>query len=94
MAKWPRAAIERMLREAAEGCTNPVHPPGCLVISAAVDVGEADADVKLELRGFREQAKVRIAPAVVPSPAHRPARTCLPTTARRRGSRHRCCVTR
>ncbi|WP_034088382.1 TetR/AcrR family transcriptional regulator [Streptacidiphilus albus] len=56
-----RAAIERMLREAAEGYTDPAHPPGCLVISAAVNVAEADAEVKQELRGFREQAKARIA---------------------------------
>ncbi|MFR9749889.1 TetR/AcrR family transcriptional regulator [Nocardia sp. 004] len=54
------AAVERMLREVAEGYTSSVHPPGCLVISAAVNVSEADTAVKEELRGFREQAKARI----------------------------------
>ncbi|MET9322485.1 TetR/AcrR family transcriptional regulator [Streptomyces sp. NPDC003038] len=32
-----RAAMERILREAAEVYTDPAHPPGCMVISAAVN---------------------------------------------------------
>jgi len=55
-----RAAVERILRAAAEEYTNPVHPPGCLVISGATNVAEADADVKQELRAYRERAKLAI----------------------------------
>ncbi|MFD9339408.1 TetR/AcrR family transcriptional regulator [Streptomyces sp. NPDC060028] len=41
-----RAAVARILREAAEVYTDPAHPPGCMVISAAVnttseEVGQA-----------------------------------------------------
>ncbi|MBZ9598005.1 MULTISPECIES: TetR/AcrR family transcriptional regulator [Streptomyces] len=32
-----RAAVERILREAAEIYTDPAHPPGCMVISAAIN---------------------------------------------------------
>lgn len=32
-----RAALERILREAADVYTDPAHPPGCMVISAAVN---------------------------------------------------------
>ncbi|MBR7836282.1 TetR/AcrR family transcriptional regulator, partial [Actinospica durhamensis] len=56
-----RAAVERVLRAAAAEYTNPAHPPGCLVISGAMNVAEADADVKEELRGYREAAKRAIA---------------------------------
>lgn len=56
-----RAAVEGTLREAAAEYTNPAHPPGCLVISGAVNLTEADADVKAELRDFRDTAKHTIA---------------------------------
>jgi TetR/AcrR family transcriptional regulator, copper-responsive repressor len=55
-----RAAVERILHAAAEEYTNPMHPPGCLVISGATNVAEADADVKGELRAYRERAKLAI----------------------------------
>ncbi|WP_030771429.1 TetR/AcrR family transcriptional regulator [Streptomyces sp. NRRL F-2664] len=32
-----RAAVARVLREAAEVYTDPAHPPGCMVISAAIN---------------------------------------------------------
>ncbi|MET9842017.1 TetR/AcrR family transcriptional regulator [Streptomyces virginiae] len=32
-----RAAVGRILREAAEVYTDPAHPPGCMVISAAIN---------------------------------------------------------
>ncbi len=56
-----RAAVERMLREAAAEYTEPGHPPGCLVINGAVNVTAADEDVKAELRGFRDATKRAIA---------------------------------
>jgi AcrR family transcriptional regulator len=49
-----RAAVERMLREAAAEYTDPNHPPGCLVINGAVNTTAADEDVKAELRTFRD----------------------------------------
>ncbi|RAY15727.1 TetR/AcrR family transcriptional regulator [Actinomadura craniellae] len=52
-----RQAVERMLREAAVHYTDPAHPPGCLVISAAVNHGPDSADVEAELRALREAAK-------------------------------------
>ncbi|TQS22759.1 TetR/AcrR family transcriptional regulator [Microbispora sp. KK1-11] len=53
-----RAAVERLLREAAEVYTDPAHPPGCLIISAGVNT--SDADVIEELRGHREAGKAAI----------------------------------
>jgi AcrR family transcriptional regulator len=56
-----RAAVERMLREAAAQYTDPRHPPGCLVINGAVNIADADQDVKAELRAFRDTTKHAIA---------------------------------
>ncbi len=56
-----RAAVERLLYEAAAEYTEPGHPPGCLVINGAVNTTPADADVKAELRGFREATKRALA---------------------------------
>ncbi|MEU7894332.1 TetR/AcrR family transcriptional regulator [Nonomuraea sp. NPDC049152] len=52
-----REAIERVLLEAAEQYTDPAHPPGCLIISAAVNCGPESAEVEEWLRGFRQAAK-------------------------------------
>ncbi|MER5645980.1 TetR/AcrR family transcriptional regulator [Streptosporangium sp. NPDC002524] len=59
-----RAAIARVLREAAANYTAPGHPPGCLVFSAAVNVGPESADVREALRGIREAAKAAIAAVI------------------------------
>jgi TetR/AcrR family transcriptional regulator, copper-responsive repressor len=56
-----RAAVERMLREAAVAYTEQGQPPGCLVINGAVNTTSADDDVKAELRGVREATKRAIA---------------------------------
>ncbi|MFI7694363.1 TetR/AcrR family transcriptional regulator [Nonomuraea sp. NPDC049655] len=55
-----RQAVERVLRESAAEYTNADHPPGCLIISAAVNCGPESADVAELLRGFREAAKAAI----------------------------------
>ncbi|NRQ37258.1 TetR/AcrR family transcriptional regulator [Nonomuraea sp. NN258] len=55
-----RRAIERVLREAAEVYADPGHPPGCLIISAAVNCGPESADVEALLRGFRTAAKAAL----------------------------------
>ncbi|MEV4459691.1 TetR/AcrR family transcriptional regulator [Microbispora sp. NPDC049633] len=53
-----RAAVERLLREAAEVYTDPAHPPGCMVISAGVNT--SDPGVIEELRAHREAGKAAI----------------------------------
>lgn len=50
-----RTAFERILRKAADNYTDPAHPPGCLVITAATNITEADADIEAFLRGLRAQ---------------------------------------
>jgi AcrR family transcriptional regulator len=52
-----RRAVETLLRLAAAAYTDPGHPPGCLVINGATNCTPAAAEVKAELRGFRERAK-------------------------------------
>ncbi|MEU8381764.1 TetR/AcrR family transcriptional regulator [Streptosporangium sp. NPDC048865] len=59
-----RAAIVRMLRQAAVEYTDPEHPPGCLIFSATVNVGPESADVCEAMRGIREAAKTAIAARV------------------------------
>jgi TetR/AcrR family transcriptional regulator, copper-responsive repressor len=48
-----RAAVARMLREAARAYTDPTHPPGCLVITAAANCTPGSADVEAQLRELR-----------------------------------------
>ncbi|GAA3392150.1 TetR/AcrR family transcriptional regulator [Cryptosporangium minutisporangium] len=48
-----RAAVSRMLWEAAAEYTAPHHPPGCLVVSAATNCGPDSADVEQLLRDRR-----------------------------------------
>ncbi|WP_197093504.1 TetR/AcrR family transcriptional regulator [Nonomuraea sp. SBT364] len=55
-----RQAIGRLLHEAATEYTAPEHPPGCLVISAAVNCGPESAEVEELLRRQRERSKAAI----------------------------------
>ncbi len=48
-----RAAVARILRDAAATYTDPDHPPGCLVISAATNATPQSADVQERLRQQR-----------------------------------------
>ncbi|MET9445263.1 TetR/AcrR family transcriptional regulator [Streptomyces sp. NPDC006610] len=50
----PRSGFARMLREAAVSYTDPRHPGGCLVISAAATCSPQSADVETDLRKRRE----------------------------------------
>ncbi|WP_424642555.1 TetR/AcrR family transcriptional regulator [Embleya sp. AB8] len=52
-----RSAIERLLYALAESYTEPGHPPGCMVITAAVNCTAAAEEVKAELRALREASK-------------------------------------
>lgn len=56
-----RGAVERMLREMAVNYTDPRHPPGCLIISGAVNHGPDAADVEAELRAHRSRSRAAIA---------------------------------
>ncbi|HEY1179750.1 MAG TPA: TetR/AcrR family transcriptional regulator [Phytomonospora sp.] len=58
-APTAREALDRLLHALADDYTDPSHPPGCLVISAAVNV--ADRDVRDSLRAAREASKAAIA---------------------------------
>ena len=49
----PRAAIERLLLEAAAMFTSGDHPPGCMVIAAATNCGPESAAVEKRLRTIR-----------------------------------------
>ncbi|MFI6580941.1 TetR/AcrR family transcriptional regulator [Embleya sp. NPDC050493] len=52
-----RQAMERVLHALAEAYTEPGHPPGCMVITAAVNCTSAAEEVKAELRAIREASK-------------------------------------
>ncbi|MER0449664.1 TetR/AcrR family transcriptional regulator [Streptomyces sp. Edi4] len=57
--KDTRAAFARMLREAAVHYTDPAHPAGCLIISAATNCTRQTADIEGGLRE-RRAANVRV----------------------------------
>lgn len=55
-----RQAIERILYEAADEYTDPGHPHGCMIISAAVNCGPDSSEVEEDLRLKREAAKAAL----------------------------------
>jgi AcrR family transcriptional regulator len=52
-----RAAIERLLRDAAASYADPDHPRGCMIVTAATNCGPQHADVQNELRDHRAVAR-------------------------------------
>jgi AcrR family transcriptional regulator len=48
-----RAAAEHLLRGAADGLTDPRHPPGCLAVQGALSCGEAAEPIRRELAARR-----------------------------------------
>ncbi|MEU5807396.1 TetR/AcrR family transcriptional regulator [Streptomyces sp. NPDC047718] len=68
-----RAAMERILREAAEVYTDPAHPPGCLVISAAVNTTSQEVAEALRERraahmaAFESRVRADVAAGVLPA---------------------------
>ncbi|MFH8678678.1 TetR/AcrR family transcriptional regulator [Streptomyces lydicus] len=59
-----RRGVERALREAAAEYTAPGRPRGCLVISAALNISPASAEVAASLREMRRSNLREIASAV------------------------------
>ncbi|MDL4821169.1 TetR/AcrR family transcriptional regulator [Actinomadura opuntiae] len=59
-----RSAIAAMLRHLATDYTDPSHPPGCFIISAATNCGPGSQDVKAKLRAKREETKAAIAACI------------------------------
>jgi AcrR family transcriptional regulator len=51
-----RQAIERVLREAAAEYADAAHPPGCMIVSSAVNCGPESAEVEELLREHRKEA--------------------------------------
>lgn len=75
----PRAAIERLLLDAAAMFTSGDHPPGCMVITAATNCTPESAAVEKHLRAFRKHTvhalEEKIAGGSRRLPAHTSART-------------------
>ncbi|MFB7915552.1 TetR/AcrR family transcriptional regulator [Streptomyces sp. NPDC056061] len=59
-----RSTIAAMLQHLAADYTDPSHPPGCLVISAATNCGPGSQDIKAKLRAMREKTKAAIASSI------------------------------
>ena len=55
-----RAAVERMLKEAAIGLAEPGHPKGCMLTSAAATCSEASAQLQATVTARRSAGKARI----------------------------------
>ncbi|WP_327304617.1 TetR/AcrR family transcriptional regulator [Streptomyces sp. NBC_01298] len=68
-----RAALGRILREAAEVYTDPAHPPGCMVISAAVNTTSDEVAQALRVRreanlvAFESRIRADVATGVLPA---------------------------
>ncbi|MFI6514590.1 TetR/AcrR family transcriptional regulator [Spirillospora sp. NPDC050679] len=52
-----REGIRDVLYDAAAVYTDPSHPPGCLIITAAANHAPESSEVERELRAFREETK-------------------------------------
>ena len=70
-----RRGVARMLREAAHAYTDPAHPRGCLVISAAINCTPGSADIETFLRdrrnanvrGIEERIRADVAGGILPA---------------------------
>ncbi|WP_327416247.1 TetR/AcrR family transcriptional regulator [Streptomyces sp. NBC_01233] len=68
-----RAAVERILREAAEVYTDPAHPRGCMVISAAINTTADEVAAALRdrrnanLEMFESRIRADVATGVLPA---------------------------
>ncbi len=55
-----RAAAERLLFGAADGLTDPRHPPGCLAVQGALSCGEAAEPIRRELNARRAASEAAL----------------------------------
>ncbi|MFJ9337864.1 TetR/AcrR family transcriptional regulator [Streptomyces sp. NPDC101733] len=68
-----RAAVGRVLREAADVYTDPAHPPGCMVISAAVNTTSQEVAEALRerrdanLAAFESRIRADLAAGLLPA---------------------------
>ncbi|WP_407837277.1 TetR/AcrR family transcriptional regulator [Streptomyces sp. DSM 116496] len=68
-----RAAVGRVLHEAAEVYTDPAHPPGCMVISAAVNTTSDEVAEALRVRreanlvAFESRIRADVAAGILPA---------------------------
>ncbi|WP_328622824.1 TetR/AcrR family transcriptional regulator [Streptomyces sp. NBC_00354] len=56
-----RSVIQAVLMYVAADYTDPRHPPGCLIITAATNCTPGSQDVQADLRAIREATKASIA---------------------------------
>ncbi|WP_329377471.1 TetR/AcrR family transcriptional regulator [Streptomyces sp. NBC_01351] len=56
-----RTAVRAVLMRVAADYTDPRHPPGCLIITAATNCGPGSQDVQTDLRTIREATKASLA---------------------------------
>jgi TetR/AcrR family transcriptional regulator, copper-responsive repressor len=59
--KNPRAAIKRLLMEAAANFTSRKHPRGCMVVLSALNCSDEDAEVGADLAKLRNRSTAAIA---------------------------------
>jgi TetR/AcrR family transcriptional regulator, copper-responsive repressor len=71
----PRAAIERLLLEAAAMFTSGDHPAGCMVITAATNCGPESAGVEKRLRTIRAGTVRAFEEKIAKGPRGLPPRT-------------------
>ncbi len=55
-----REAVQRLLESAAREFTDPCHPPGCMVVSAATNCSAAAAHVQAALAARRRSAEANL----------------------------------
>jgi AcrR family transcriptional regulator len=55
-----RRSIERLLMDVAAGYTDPANPPGCMVISAATNIGPGHVHLQQSLRAIRLDMRASI----------------------------------
>lgn len=55
-----RAAVERLLEATARECTDPCHPPGCMIVSAATNCSAGGAHVQAALAARRRSAEAKV----------------------------------
>jgi AcrR family transcriptional regulator len=77
----PRAAVERMLLEAAAMFTSADHPPGCMIIESATNCAPESAAVEKRLRSIRASTVQALEEKIANGSRRLPPRTSARTLA-------------